>query len=435
MAIAMALSGGMGFLHYNCEIPVQAARIRNVKRYQQGFINDPVVMKPDSTLYDVDQIHSTQGFWGIPVTEDGRLFSKLLGIATSRDFDFVQDRSKTLADVMTPASDLIVGDTSQSLSESFEMLKTCKRGKLPIVNENFELVSLISRTDIKSQKEFPVTNCDEQNRLRVGAAVGTRDHDKDRAAQLVEAGCDAIIIDSSQGDSTFQLEMLAHLKKAHPELTVICGNIVTTRQARRLIEAGADCLRVGMGSGSICTTQEVCAVGRAQATAVYHVSQFAKQFGVPVIADGGVSNSGHIIKALCLGASAVMCGSLFGGTEEAPGDYFFYEGQRVKKYRGMGSVDAMSKGSDVRYFGEQQKIKVAQGVSGAVVDRGSIHNLIPYIEQAVKHGFQDGGIRSISDAHEKLASGELTWEIRSGAAQTEGNVHGLMTFSRDRFNA
>jgi len=265
----------------------------------------------------------------------------------------------------------------------------------------------------------------------VAAAVGTRPSDKDRVHTLVAAGVDAIVIDSSQGDSTFQHEMVRWAKKEFPDLQVVAGNVVTKLQAKHLIDCGADALRVGMGIGSICTTQEVCACGRAQASAVYHVAKFARARGIPVLADGGISSPGHVVKALALGAGAAMCGSLLAGTEEAPGDYFYSEtGMRLKRYRGMGSIDAMKKGSDDRYFGTASVVKVAQGVSGTVQDKGSVHRYIPYLAQGIRHGMQDMGVASVEAMRGQLYSGTLRFELRSSAAQREGGVHNLHSFER-----
>jgi len=428
MAIHMALLGGIGIVHYNNTIEEQAKEVRAVKRYKNGFITDPIVLTPQHTVADIDLIRQTFGFSGVPITDSGKMGGKLVGIVTNRDVDFVNDRSTLISEIMS--RDLITAKEGVPLEEAYHVLEQSKRGKLPIVNDAGELVALMSRTDLRKTKNFPLATKDSRDRLVVGAAVGTRPNDWERLEALVNEGLDLVVIDSSQGDSIYQIDMVRRIKKAFPDLQIIGGNIVTVQQAAHLIQAGVDGLRVGMGVGSICTTQEVTAVGRPQATAVYKVAQYAQQHDVPVIADGGVSNIGHVAKALAVGASAVMMGSMLAGTKETPGDYFYKDGVRLKKYRGMGSKEAMTKGSSVRYFGENSRIQVAQGVSGAVVDKGSILNYLPYIMQGVRHGLQDLGVLSVAELHERLENGLLRFEQRSAAAATEGGVHSLHSYEK-----
>eukprot|EP00759_Apiculatamorpha_spiralis_P050810 PhF_6_TR4905/c0_g1_i1/m.6955/K00088/IMPDH, guaB; IMP dehydrogenase len=436
MAIQMALFGGIGVIHNNCAPERQAYMVERVKNFRNGFISNPKAVSPTAPLSEVEQIHQQLGINGILVTHDGTSKGRLLGMVCKKDVEYVEDKTKTLCkDVMTPRSQIMTGSNPITIEAARDILNKNKISYLPIVNAADEVVALCTRKDAWKGREYPLASLDDKSQLLVAAAISTRIEDRERLALLANKGLDVVVLDSSQGNTSWQVDMIKFIKRTYPRIQIVAGNVVTFPQAKNLIDAGADAIRVGMGSGSICITQEVMAVGRPQATAVYRVAKYCQTRGIPVIADGGIRNVGDMCKALVLGASCVMLGSMLSGTSETPGEYFFKDGLRLKRFRGMGSIEAMQQGkeSGKRYLSEGQRIQVAQGVAGTVIDKGSVTQLLPYVYKGLQQAAQDVGELSFEIIRKKTMQGQIYFERRSATAQAEGGVHGLHSYEKTLF--
>ena len=397
LAIAIAQEGGIGVLHKNMSIEDQAAQIRKVKRSESGMIQDPVTLFKTATIGDALQIMAENKIGGIPVIDKE---FKLLGIVTNRDLRFEKNFKKPVLDVMTPFAKVITAPKGITLKQAEEILQEHKIEKLPIVDKANKLVGLITYKEIKVR---PNACKDDRGRLRVAAAVGVTADTMLRVDALVEAGVDAIIIDTAHGHSKGVIEKLKEVKKKYKTLQVVVGNIATGKAALALVKAGADAVKVGIGPGSICTTRVIAGVGVPQLTAILEVAQALKGTGVPLIADGGVRFTGDVVKALAAGAGTVMMGGMFAGTEESPGETIIFEGRKFKSYRGMGSLEAMQKGSKDRYFQEEEddiKKLVPEGISGRVPYKGSLAEIMYQIIGGLRAGMGYCGAKDIKALQE-----------------------------------
>ncbi len=397
MAIAIAREGGIGIIHKNMSIESQALEVDRVKRSEHGVITDPFYLSSDHILADALELMERYRISGVPIVDENM---KLVGIITNRDIRFETDSSKKIYDVMTKEN-LIVAEPDITLEEAQEKLKAHKIEKLPLVDNNNVLVGLITIKDIEKKIEFPNSATDSTGRLLAGAAVGVTADVMDRVKALVKAKVDVVVVDTAHGHSRGVIETVTRIKKEFPELQIIAGNVATTEATEELIKAGADAIKVGIGPGSICTTRVVAGVGVPQITAIINCSQAAKKYGIPIIGDGGIKYSGDIVKAIAAGADVVMIGSMFAGTEESPGEMELYEGRRFKVYRGMGSLGAMAAGSKDRYFQENSKKLVPEGIEGRVPYRGPLNDVTYQLIGGLKAGMGYCGAATIEDLKEK----------------------------------
>ena len=390
MAIAMARQGGIGIIHKNMSIEAQADEVDKVKRSENGVITDPFYLSPEHTLEDANNLMAKFRISGVPITE-GR---KLVGIITNRDLKFEEDFSKKIKESMT-SENLVTAREGVTLEEAKKILAKSRKEKLPIVDENFNLKGLITIKDIEKQIKYPLSAKDEQGRLLCGAAVGITANVMARVDALVEAQVDVIVVDSAHGHSANILKAVKEIKTKHPNLQVVAGNVATGAATKALIEAGVDAVKVGIGPGSICTTRVVAGIGVPQITAIMECYAAAKEAGIPIIADGGIKYSGDMTKAIAAGANVCMMGSIFAGCDESPGDFELYQGRKYKVYRGMGSIAAMENGSKDRYFQQNAKKLVPEGVEGRVAYKGHVEDTVFQLVGGLRSGMGYCGAKDI----------------------------------------
>ena len=416
MAIAVSREGGIGIIHKNMTIDKQADEIDKVKRSQNGVIVNPFFLSPDNIVADADELMGKYRISGVPIVEaDG----KLCGIITNRDMRFITDFSMRIGDVMTKEN-LVTAPVGTSLEGAQEILRRYKIEKLPLVDNDGHLKGLITIKDIEKAVKYPNSSTDSQGRLICGAAIGVTNDVLDRAGALVAAGVDCLVLDSAHGHSKNILTCVEKVKNAFPDVPVIAGNVATAEGTEALIKAGADCVKVGIGPGSICTTRVVAGVGVPQITAVYDAACMADKYGIPVIADGGIKYSGDIVKALAAGANVVMLGSLLAGCDEAPGEIEIYQGRSFKVYRGMGSLGAMACGSKDRYFQTGSKKLVPEGVEGRVPYKGLLSDTVFQLCGGIRSGMGYCGCHTVDELHTKTKFVRIT-----GAGLKESHPHDI----------
>ena len=390
MAIAMARQGGIGIIHKNMSIEEQADEVDKVKRSENGVITDPFSLSPEHTLLDADNLMGKFRISGVPITEG----TKLVGIITNRDLKFETDYTKKIRDCMT-SENLVTAPEGITLEDAKAILAKARKEKLPIVDDDFNLKGLITIKDIEKQIKYPNSAKDDHGRLLCGAGVGITGNMMERVDALVAAQVDVIVLDSAHGHSKNILDAVRRVKSKYPELQVIAGNIATGEAAKALIEAGADCVKVGIGPGSICTTRVVAGIGVPQITAIMDVYEVCKEYGIPLIADGGIKYSGDLPKAIAAGADVCMMGSMLAGCDESPGDFELYQGRKYKVYRGMGSLAAMENGSKDRYFQEGAKKLVPEGVEGRVAYKGTVEDTVFQLLGGLRSGMGYCGAKTV----------------------------------------
>ena len=396
MAIAMARQGGIGIIHKNMSIEAQAEEVDKVKRSENGVITDPFYLSCEHTLEDANNLMAKFRISGVPIVDENK---KLVGIITNRDLKFETDFSKKIKESMT-TENLVTAKEGITLEEAKAILASARKEKLPIVDENYVLKGLITIKDIEKQIKYPLSAKDAQGRLLCGAAVGITSNVMDRIDALVKAKVDVIVVDSAHGQSKNVIETIKMIKAAYPDLQVIAGNVATAQGTRDLIEAGADAVKVGIGPGSICTTRVVAGIGVPQVTAIMDAYSVAKEYGVPIIADGGIKFSGDMTKAIAAGGNVCMMGSMFAGCDEAPGDFELFQGRKYKVYRGMGSIAAMENGSKDRYFQSNAKKLVPEGVEGRVAYKGTVEDTVFQLVGGLRAGMGYCGAKDIETLKE-----------------------------------